>query len=83
MGSSFNLDFVRRNWGLDEASALQSMAIEEGCYRIYKYGDYGWESYKPIHYPARAIRKFNVSWRRLPHNPHFSLLASFELSALN
>jgi hypothetical protein len=51
MGSSFDLQFVRRNWGEDEAGALRSMAGSEGCYRIYKYGDEGWENYKPIHYP--------------------------------
>jgi hypothetical protein len=51
MGSSFNLKYVRERWGPDEASALKSMANSEGCYRIYKYGDQGWESYKPIHYP--------------------------------
>lgn len=52
MGSSFDLDFVRREWGPDEASALRSMADSQGCYRIYKTGDEnGWHSYKPIDYP--------------------------------
>jgi hypothetical protein len=52
MGSSLDLDFVRREWGPDEASALRSMADSEGCYRIYKTGDEnGWHGYKPINYP--------------------------------
>ena len=58
MGHDFDLKFVRKECGRNEASALRSLANSEGCYRIYKYGNKGWEGYQTIHYPEeeRGIR---------------------------
>lgn len=64
MGSSFNLDFVRSQWGPDETSALRSMANSEGCYRIYKLGQKGreWTHYKPIDDPEEESIIARSSW---------------------